>query len=140
MWYVSCEIWKNENLPIYNIKVAESKNGLSWTQKGKVAIKLKKNERAVARPSVYLENGIFKMYYCHETQVGRYRIGYAESRNGIKWVRKDNYAGIDVSKRKNEWDSEMIEYPYVVKYKSKFFMFYNGNSYGRDGVGLAVLD
>jgi len=42
----------------------------------------------VARPSVYLENGIFKMYYCHETQVGRYRIGYAESRNGIKWVRK----------------------------------------------------
>lgn len=94
----------------------------------------------MARPSVYLENGIFKMYYCHETRVGRYRIGYAESRDGIKWVRKDNYAGIDVSKGKNEWDSEMIEYPYVVKYKSKFFMFYNGNSYGRDGVGLAVLD
>ena len=138
MWYVSCENWKNENLPIYNIKVAESKNGLDWDQKGKIAISLKKNERAVARPSVFIENGIFKMYYCHETKVGRYRIGYAESKDGYKWIRKDKDAGIDVSKNKNEWDSEMIEYPYIIKYKSKYFMFYNGNSYGKDGVGLAI--
>ena len=44
----------------------DSKNGIDWTQNGKVCIKLKKGERAVARPFVFIENNIFKMYYCYE--------------------------------------------------------------------------
>ena len=32
----------------------------------------------------------------------------------------------------------MTAYPYVVKYKNKKFMFYNGNLYGKDGIGLAI--
>ena len=49
MWYVSCNEWKNENFPLYDIKFASSKDGLKWSQEGKVSIKLKKGERAVAR-------------------------------------------------------------------------------------------
>jgi hypothetical protein len=32
----------------------------------------------------------------------------------------------------------MIEYAAVVRYKDRHFMFYNGNNYGADGIGLAV--
>ena len=59
-------------------------------------------------------------------------------KNGIKWVRKDNDIGIDVSKK--GWDSQMISYPSIVKYKDKVYMFYNGNDYGKDGFGYAILE
>jgi hypothetical protein len=34
----------------------------------------------------------------------------------------------------------MIEYPCVFERMGRLFMLYNGNGYGKSGVGLAVLD
>lgn len=138
MWYVSCNKWKNENYPEYDIKIALSKNGLIWKQTGITAINLKKGERAVARPYVYFENKKYKMYYCYERTVGDYRIGYAESSNGYKWLRKDHLVKLKKSSIKSDWDSEMIAYPHIIFHKKKMYMLYNGNSYGKDGFGLAV--
>ena len=47
-------------------------------------------------------------------------------------------AGIDVSA--SGWDSEMIAYPYVFAHEGDYYMLYNGNGYGKTGIGLAVLD
>lgn len=138
MWYVSCNRWVNENYPIYDIKIATSNNGFIWKQKGLTAIKLKSGERAAARPFVYYEKNKFKMYYCYEKIVGDYRIGYAESRNGYKWKRMDHLSGIKKSKIKGDWDNEMIAYPHLIIHKGKKYMLYNGNTYGKDGFGLAV--
>ncbi len=68
----------------------------------------------------------------------RYRIGYAESADGINWQRMDDAVGIDVSP--TGWDSDMIEYPYVFDHGRRRYMLYNGDGYGKTGVGLAVLD
>jgi len=65
-----------------------------------------------------------------------YRLGYAESIDGIKWERMDRCVGITVSE--DGWDSDMIEYAAVVPYKNKYYMFYNGNNYGEFGIGLAI--
>ena len=138
MWYVSCEKWINPDFPKYNIKLATSKDGIKWNQNGVISIKLKKNERAVARPTVIKENGIYKMWYCYEQKVYGYKIGYAESKNGINWVRKDHLAGIKKGNI-NEWDGQMIAYPFVVKHKGQKYMFYNGNTYGKEGVGIAIM-
>ena len=54
MWYVSGEVWLHAILR-YNIKFAYSNNGLDWHQTGKVCIKIKKNERAIARPYVFIK-------------------------------------------------------------------------------------
>ena len=137
MYYVSCEEWVNENFPKYNIKIAYSKDGLNWIQDGTVCISLKKNERAIARPCVIKEQGIYKMWYNCEIGVGNYRMGYAESYNGIKWVRKDNKINFPLGK-KGEFDDQMTEYPFVINLNKNKFMFYNGNFYGRDGVALAI--
>jgi len=67
-----------------------------------------------------------------------YRIGYAESNDGITWIRKDDEIGIDVSQE--GWDSEMIEYPFVIEHNNKQILFYNGNEYGKTGLGYAVLE
>ncbi len=65
-----------------------------------------------------------------------YRIGYAESADGIGWVRRDSTSVVDPSD--TGWDSEMTTYPVVVRRGDRFYMLYNGNDYGRTGIGLAV--
>ncbi|MEO8211109.1 MAG: hypothetical protein ABI840_11175 [bacterium] len=67
----------------------------------------------------------------------KYRIGYAESLDGVRWKRKDEEVNLEVSN--NGWDSEMICYPYVFHHEKSFYMLYNGNDYGKTGFGLAVI-
>jgi len=139
MWYVSCVGWVNPDLPKYNIKYAESDDGVNWNQNAIVCIDFKsKNETALARPCVLFEDGIYKMWFSYKTETTTYRMGYAESPDGIKWERLDELVGIDVSK--SDWDSEMIEYPYVFNHNGRKYMVYNGNGYGVGGIGLAVLE
>ena len=78
------------------------------------------------------------MWLSYKTLDQTYRIGYAESDDGINWTRFDERAGITISEE--GWDSEMIEYPYVFNHKGKKYMAYNGNGYGQNGAGLAVLE
>ena len=63
---------------------------------------------------------------------------YAESKDGISWERKDDKVGIDVSE--SGWDSEMICYPFVFEHKGQKYLLYNGNGYGKTGLGYAVLE
>jgi len=67
-----------------------------------------------------------------------YRIGFATSKDGKKWLREDEKAGITISKNKNDWDGESICYPYIFEYKNKKFLLYNGNNYGLTGFGYAI--
>jgi hypothetical protein len=137
MWYVSGTEWVNPDLPRYNIKYAESKDGVIWDQTKIVCIKASdKEETALARPCVLRGKDGYRMWYSYKKGGLTYRIGYAESKNGINWRRMDEKSGIDISD--SGWDSEMIEYAFVFEHKEKMYMFYNGNGYGTSGIGLAV--
>lgn len=135
MWYVSGVEWIHPNLPRYNIKYAESDDGAVWRRDGRVCIDFKSPEEyALARPCVRLEDGIYKMWYSYKGE--NYRIGYAESRDGISWSHKDNAIKIEGSS--SGWDSRMQEYAFVFCHKKRKYMLYNGNDYGKEGIGLAV--
>jgi hypothetical protein len=138
MWYVSGTGWEvKDGQPHhrYHIKYAESLDGIHWKREGKVCIDYSSPEEyAIARPCVIKENAIYKMWYA--SRGSTYRIGYAESTDGLVWTRKDSASGIDVSE--SGWDSEMIEYPYVFQNGDLQYMLYNGNGYGRSGIGVAV--
>ena len=67
-----------------------------------------------------------------------YRLGYAESKDGINWIRQDDKINLDVSN--SGFDSNMICYSAVIKIKNNLIMFYNGNDFGKTGVGYAVLN
>ena len=130
---------ENKDLPIYNIKFAESNDGINWVRNGQVCIDFKsRNETALARPCVIYENNIFKMWYSYKDPKIGYRIGYAESLDGIKWERLDNEFGMGVSK--TGWDSQMVEYSFVFNHKDYKYMLYNGNNYGENGIGYSVLN
>ena len=148
MWYVSGTKWEiiNERPePFYNIKYAESEDGIHWRRTGQVCIDQDNFTDAIHRPSVFIEDGIYKMIFGYRKATNyrtdrnqSYRAGYAESPDGINWVRKDDEVGIDRST--SGWDSEMIEYFYVFEHKGKKYMFYNGNGFGKSGVGYAIRD
>jgi hypothetical protein len=148
MWYGSCTRWEisgDKVDPFYNIKYAESKNGIHWKREGFVCIDYKEADEAIGHPCVFKDDGIYKMFYSYRKgsnfrsdRTRSYRIGYAESKDGVRWTRMDDNAGIDVSGE--GWDSEMIAYACVYRYKSRAYMVYNGNGFGKSGFGYAVLE
>lgn len=139
MWYVSGLAWVTTNgkpAHRYHIRYAESRDGLHWDRRGVVCIDFKDaGEYAIARPCVLRDGSVYRMWYSHRGE--RYRIGYAESSDGVVWKRLDDCAGIDVAP--GEWDGEMIEYPCVVDADGRRLMLYNGDDYGRTGIGLAEM-
>jgi hypothetical protein len=137
MWYISATAWTaTENGPRhhYNVRYAESSDGESWTRSGRICLDYASaDEYAFARPCVINDGGIYRMWYA--VRGGRYHVGYAESNDGLDWQRRDDAGGLTPSAA--GWDSEMVEYPYVFDWRGMRFMLYNGNDYGRTGVGIA---
>jgi hypothetical protein len=140
MWYVSASEWRATRTGprhYYNLRYAESADGLVWHRDGRACVDYANDrEYAFARPCVMRDADRFKMWYA--VRGDRYRIGYAESADGIGWSRLDDVAGLDPAG--DEWESEMVEYPWIFDDGGRRFMLYNGNDYGRTGIGLAVWE
>lgn len=135
MYYVSGVEWIHKDLPRYNIKTAFSNDGKNWQRDGTVCIDFNdKNENALARPFVYKEGELWKMWFAHKET--SYELGYAESINGIQWQRDDSLTGIKPDL--DGVDNEMTQYAVVIIHNGKKHMYYNGNNYGYNGIALAV--
>jgi hypothetical protein len=138
MWYVSAASWDmHGGAPRhhYHVRYAESRDGVEWTRTGAVAIDFAHpGEYAIARPCVIRDGDRYRMWYSWRGD--HYRIGYAESSDGIAWTRMDDRSGIDESA--SGWDSEMMAYPFVFNHRGRWTMLYNGNGYGATGCGLAI--
>jgi hypothetical protein len=138
MWYVSGVRWVGHGSGIkhyYHIRYAESSDAINWDRSGGVAIDFLSGEYAIGRPCVIRDSDRYRMWYSYRGAA--YRIGYAESQDGLLWKRRDDMAAIDVSPE--GWDTEMIEYAAVFDHAGERWMLYNGDGYGRSGLGLAVL-
>jgi len=140
MWYLSVTDWPDpDQQPHYNLRCATSPDGITWRTHATPCIDIEHpTEVAIARPVVIRDDGLWRMWLCHRGTDYPYRVGYAESQDGDRWTRRDAMAGIHASK--SGWDSEMIAYPYVFDHNDSRFMLYAGNGYGRDGMGLAILE
>lgn len=145
MWYLSCTEWfldcTGKPMHKYHIKYAESSDGINWNRKGKVAIDYNDiYEYAISVPRVIRDKNKYRMWFSSRASkhASTYRIRYAESIDGISWSRDNDEIALDVSNY--GWDSEMVCYPYVFDHQGKRYMLYNGNSYGKTGFGLAILE
>ena len=147
-WYLSCVGYiKYNNVlePRYHLKYCESHNGIDWKREQRIAIDFKNElEAGIAKASVIKRNNKYYMWFCYRNLTNyrtdlkqSYRIGYAESADGVTWERKDDKAGIEPAKE--GWDSEMICYPHVFEMHGNLHMLYNGNGFGKSGFGYATL-
>ncbi len=139
MWYTSFRRWGGAGEPkhVYVIKYGESDDGKQWVRNNVVCIDTATPEEySIGRPSVLRYQGVYHMWYSYRGAA--YRIGYAWSEDGVRWTRRDDLAGIDVGPA--SWDSRSICYSHVFERRGALYMLYCGNDYGRDGLGLAVLE
>ena len=139
MWYVSGSDWtmgRGEHHYNNAIRYLESPRPFVWEGTGRLCLAPQgPRDYSEGRPWVIKENGIYKMWTSTRSGRRKYRISYAESPDGEHWTRKPS--GIETSPP-GAWDSEMIAYACVVDVGDKRFMFYNGNSCGQSGFGVAV--
>ena len=148
LWYASSTgfvVVDGKPEPVYQIKYAESRDGAEWTRTGKPCIEYARQGEANARPCVLFDRGRYRMWYCFRGSRGyrtdpaeSYRLGYAESPDGVRWTRMDDRVGIERSR--DGWDAQMMEYPFVYEHKGRKHMLYNGNGFGESGFGWAVLE
>lgn len=119
----------------YHIKSARGVSPLEWIRQGDVAIDLGEDETNVARSTVLCRGEAqYAMWFSYvRKSVGAYRIGYAESRDGLLWHRKDSASGIQALPPGAD---QMMCYPAVFELGQELYMLYNGNGFGSEGFGL----
>jgi len=139
MWYVSATEWRataGGPRHAYHVRYAESPDGLTWDRRGEVALDYTApGEHAFSRPCVVRDNDRWRMWFA--VRGDRYVIRAADSEDGRTWRRTDT-AGLDPGPE--AWECEMVAYPWIFDGHGARYMLYNGNDYGRTGVGLAVWE
>lgn len=152
MWYVFGLGWKRpapDAVPdrVYKIGHATSRDGVHWTkEEGRQILGNRLgDDECQALPTVIEIDGRHHLFFCYRQSSDfrsnrdrAYRIGHAWSDDLLDWVRDDDTLALDVSE--GDWDSDMLCYPHVFECDGRVYMLYNGNAFGREGFGLAVLE
>jgi len=121
----------------YDIRIAYSDDGLIWNRNGDIALGLEADETNISRVTIIKEGDTYRGWYPVKRKNIGYRVGYAESTDLVEWDRKRDAAEMRVSEE--GWDSKAIDKMAVIIHQKKKYMFYNGNNFGYDGIGLAEL-
>ena len=139
MFYTSNTKWKKINgrlVPKYFIKLATSNNAIDWKFKSNIMKFKSKNEIAISRPWVISCKKKKYLFYSYRGK--NYQIGCAEVKRNNFLKRIDNNTRI--KNNIDNFDNTMNEYASVIEYKNKLIMFYNGNNFGAEGIGIAEIE
>lgn len=130
--YCSCREWQN-NEPIYDIRLCTTNgDGINWYKHPGIELKLLAGEGGICSFNVFDNKAIF----CVRDKIdyrggcGSYRLETAEWNYVDKWIRTGR-----LEIERDSWCNEMQCYPYLIDNH----LFYNGNGFGKTGIGLARL-
>ena len=135
------EVMDGKPQRIYKIGVAQSTDGIRFHRNfpGRQIVPDILLNEAQAMPTVVEENGILHMFYCyrdvHAFRSGgenAYKINHAISENGFDW----SFSSRTINFNFPDWASEMQCYPNALIQSNELFLLYNGNKFGKNGIGL----
>ncbi|HVQ67530.1 MAG TPA: hypothetical protein VMT08_08510 [Bradyrhizobium sp.] len=142
MWFGSHLHWGQRGMEMLHvIKQATSSDLFHWTPSEAVVINVAGQadpaEFAISRPVVLREpDNSLSMWYARRRP--HYEIGFARSADGKHWERRDR--DLRFVGTAEAWEGKERTYPFVFDHSDRRYMLYNGNGYGREGFGLAVLE
>jgi predicted GH43/DUF377 family glycosyl hydrolase len=143
MWYVAGSAWEDirgKDMPVYEIRYIESVDGINWPSEGRTQIAISNpDEHGFGRPYIFkLSQNNWSMFYSvRRRSLRSYRLGYAQSKDGMNWKRLDEKLSLSVTP--DQFDSDAIMYAAPIATNDKVYLFYNGNDFGKDGFGVAEL-
>jgi hypothetical protein len=152
LWYIYGTRWVQSDVAgserdrVYKIGHATSADGINWNKAGVQLIADRLNaDECQALPTVIEHGDQHHMYFCYreaidfrKNRLRGYRLGHAYSDDLRSWIRDDEHVGVQLSD--TGWDADMMCYPHVFRCDGTIYMLYNGNEFGREGFGLAVLE
>lgn len=142
MWFGSHLHWGQQGMEMLHVvKEARSADLLQWTPSDAVVVDIAgpsdPAEFAISRPVVLREpDNSLSMWYARRRP--HYELGFARSTDGKRWERRDQdlrFVGTPES-----WEDRERTYPFVFDHGGRRYMLYNGNGYGREGFGIAILE
>lgn len=130
-------------LPFYDLELTKSPDGVKWTDKQNSIFTHKYGVNlGFGRPCIWQnEQGIYEGLFSLRRWNGQYSdILYSRSPDGVNWGELttrgkafSHSATIDKQKE--------VSFPSVIKLSdNRLAMFYNGNSFGKEGLRLAIFD
>lgn len=143
MWYLSCRKWINyedKMESIYEIRKATSTNGIDWLPEKNIVIPLEEGEGGISAVSIIKLDNRYEMFFSVRGETdfrtdtsASYRIKKAISYDMINWIRQDN---IEINISNDYWENTMTCYPEIAITPNNIFLFYNGNGFGKTGIGF----
>ena len=135
MWYVGYTSMRTR------IGLATSEDGISWTKHvGTPVLSPGGNggwdDADLGVFTVIKDGTSYKMWYNGKGYDGIQRIGLATSSDGISWTKHPNNPVLEPGS--NGWDSYHIYTGPVVTNGSHYSMYYTGQDYSKNRVGLAT--
>lgn len=138
----SWHMCQGELRPVYDVFYQKSPDGITINKIGEKILTCDLSiEHGLGRPQIIRFGNFYYAFYTRRIIEGmRYFIGCARSKDCKTWERID-YVFNDIEYGvKDEFDCDMIYFPAVVKITdSKALLFYSGNYFGRDGLGVVEL-
>ena len=136
-------MWRTDKsghkVPMYTLKTLYSKSLVKWPlNAGTLVMPFESDEECgITLPNIWQEDGMYRMIYSIRRVNLGYKLGYAESLDGITFERKDEQ--LEFVGPQEDWDREMMCFAELITIKGRTFMFYCGNHYGMGGLGWAEL-
>lgn len=143
IWYPAGDSWvrvNDKDVPVVRIAYAESSDGVSWPDEGRICVDFKNDdEHGLGRPWIFRDGSTYKMLYSIRVKSSPEEsfLGYAESLDGIDWIRRDEEVGLATTA--GSWDASMIRYGVVHRFGDRTVILYNGDNFGEAGFGYATL-
>ena len=134
-WIASDE----KELPVYDLRVAHSRDGLTWDGPGRVIIPTDDSKHGFGRPWLYetTEEGITLLLSIRDRESGRYRVGSATLDKKLR-LGSLSY-GIGLEPSDSAFETRSTLFAATITCAGREWCFYNGNDFGVDGVAVAEL-
>jgi len=124
--------------PSYRMAMLESPDGLSFPNR-EIWIDFSPGNGVyrIGRPRYFRHHNISYLFYTYGTLDKGYHSGIATSTDLQSWEQTPT-KGLEPTG--TGWDGNCVCYPAPILINSKWYIFYNGNDYGKTGFGVAELE
>jgi len=121
--------------PNYNV-YAQGVNPLELLDYGEMKVGINELEHGVGRPYITSFNDLLLLFYTRRQKDFNYLPGLAISNDQGKSFERFDYLLENVTPRKENFDNEMQYFPAPLIWNEKLYVFFNGNNFGCNGMGV----
>ncbi len=132
----------NELRPVYDVFYQKSADGIHLSAVGTKIITANLSvEHGLGRPQIIKIKHYYYVFYTRRIIKNmKYFLGCSRSEDLKTWENCDHFFDSISFGLNNEFDSDMIYFPSVIKQsENKYLLFYSGNNFGEGGLGLMEI-